>query len=503
MLRSLLKSTASNVFKFMVSTGITLVMTPVYIHELGNYDYGIWEIMISVVGYLGLLDIGLRPTISRFIAYYRTSKDPKDQQSIFTTTLCLMAIVGCIISMFFLLWSVIAPNILSPDPETASRYALVLQIFALHVLFSFPFYALESTFEGNLNYTTKNNIAIGHSIIGAFILYNLLPVYDPLVFLTSVNVGMAVSKFLIFYALLNTKSYGGYRFHIRSFDSGLVVRLLRFGGKAMTQGIASIISKRSMPLIIGFFLGPQKIVFYNLAFMLIERVSGVTRILSHAFMPAFSTMHSNGDQLGIERYFFTGTIYLYAIKAATCLGVGVIGSDFITLWIGPEYGEAARPLIWIMVLAELFRGMLPLHNRLLIALNYHGSLAILYMVRSFLHVLLTLALIVPFGLIGVVLANLLAQVMVVPFIWRAVFRHLNFTPLFHLRNNIGPALISAIAMALTVSVFTQLNGLESWFSLITSIIVGVVIFIPLFLFGVINSSDRAHLWSLWRRAFTK
>lgn len=503
MLRGFLKSTASNVFAFVVATVITFVMTPIYIRELGNYDYGIWEIIISVVGYLGLFDMGLRPTISRFIAYYRSSKDPDDHQGLFTTTLCLMVVVGCTISISLVSWSIVAPHVLAPDPESAWRYALVLQIFALHVLFSFPYFALSSTFEGRLNYATKNNITIAHSIIGAVILYNFLPLYDPLIFLASLNVVMTLSKFLIFFVLLNTKTYGGYRFRLRVFSFQLMGRLLRFGSKAMVQGVAGKISERTAPLLIGIFLGPQKIVFYTLSHILISRISGLTQVLNHAFMPAFSTMLSNGDQNGIEQYFFTGTVYLYAIKAAACLGAAVIGSDFISLWIGSEYGEVARPLIWIMALSALVKGMLPLHNRLLTALDHHGSLAILYTVRAVLNVIMSFILIFPLGLIGVAFANLLSQIIIVPFIWKAVFRHLKYTPMYYIRNNIIPAFLSAAVMAVVVSAFSQINGLDSWLSFVISIIIGIVTFVPLFFIVGTRSSDRVFLLSLWRRAFSK
>jgi O-antigen/teichoic acid export membrane protein len=474
-------------------------MTPIYVHELGNYDYGIWEILISIVGYLGLLDMGLRPTISRFIAYYWNSENINDQQEIFSTTLCLMGILGVFIGTLFVLWSFVGAHLLSPDPDSSWRYAYVLRIFALHVLFSFPYFALESTFEGRLNYATKNNIKIAHSIINACILYNLLVLYDPLLLLVTMNAIMTFSKFFIFYTLLNTKSYGNYRFHFMNFNPSLVIRMLGFGSKAMVQGVAGIVSKRSMPVIIGGFLGPQKIVFYQLAYMLIRRVSDLTRILGHAFLPVFATMVSKGDQLGIERYFFNGTKYIYAITAASCLGIGVIGSSFISLWIGPEYGEAARPLIWMMVASSLIAGSLPLHNRLLMALNRHGQLSILYMIRAILIIILAVILIIPLNLIGVVLATLMSQTIIAPFIWRTVFKQLYTSPLYYLRHNIGPSLLSATLMATIVYVYSQINEINTWLSLISSILIGLLAFIPLFLLLAIQHDDWNMISNIWKR----
>ena len=67
-MKRILINTGSNVLVVFVKLVITLIMTPVLVHNLGNYDYGIWEIIIAVIGYMGLLDIGMKPAIARFAA---------------------------------------------------------------------------------------------------------------------------------------------------------------------------------------------------------------------------------------------------------------------------------------------------------------------------------------------------------------------------------------------------------------------------------------------------
>ena len=69
-MKRLLTNTFSNVSVLVIKLGITFLLTPVIVRSLGNYDYGIWEIIGSVLGYMGMLDLGLQPTISRFAARY-------------------------------------------------------------------------------------------------------------------------------------------------------------------------------------------------------------------------------------------------------------------------------------------------------------------------------------------------------------------------------------------------------------------------------------------------
>lgn len=499
MLRSLLISTASNGSRFLVATVITLVMTPVYIHQLGNYDYGIWEILGSIVGYLGLLDLGLRPTIARFAAYFRTDSRGQ-QQRLFTTSVALMSGVGLIASLALIAWSLTFPGILAADDEAIGRYTAVIQLFAVHVLISFPYFALESIFEGRLWYTTKNNIAIGHKILGATFLYLYLPTYDPLVLMVVVNLTMTLSKLLILLALLHLPAYGRYRLRSRYADKSLVARMFRFGSKSLAQGIAGQISNRADPLLIGVFLGAEKIVFFHLAQTLLTRTRSLTQMLGHAFMPAFATLSAADDKAAIENYFFTGTKFVFAIRAAASAGMIALGPAFISLWIGPDYGETAQPIVWILATASVIGGSLPLHNRLLTAINRHGRLAILYSLRACLNVALTILLIPFLGLTGVALATLLAHLLLIPFTWRLVFSYIEATPIHYLRTNIVPTIAVACVMLATLGLLLHWNPVDSWLDLAIAVAFGGGLYLALFTSLCLSRAERKGCVQLATRA---
>jgi O-antigen/teichoic acid export membrane protein len=93
-MKRILVNTGSNVTVVVVKLVITFVMTPVFVHNLGNYDYGIWEIMTAVLGYMGLLDIGMKPAISRFSAKYLAEKNQGKLQELYSTSFLFLAIVG-------------------------------------------------------------------------------------------------------------------------------------------------------------------------------------------------------------------------------------------------------------------------------------------------------------------------------------------------------------------------------------------------------------------------
>ena len=104
-MKILLVNIGSNMTLMMVKLVITFVMTPVIVHNLGNYDYGVWEIIGAFLGYMGLLDMGMKPAISRFAAKYMATKEPDKLQELYSTSFVFLALVGLMLCLFFVAWA--------------------------------------------------------------------------------------------------------------------------------------------------------------------------------------------------------------------------------------------------------------------------------------------------------------------------------------------------------------------------------------------------------------
>ena len=65
----------SNYGVFFFTAVASFFLSPFIVHRLGNETYGTWALLVSLVGYLGLLDLGVRGAVTRFIANTHASGD--------------------------------------------------------------------------------------------------------------------------------------------------------------------------------------------------------------------------------------------------------------------------------------------------------------------------------------------------------------------------------------------------------------------------------------------
>src|ERR1035438_6610742 len=77
----------------IINAVVLLLLTPVLVHGLGAFYYGMWILVSSVTDNYGLLDIGMTYSMQRFVARYRGANDRRAMNETFMTG---MSVAACI-----------------------------------------------------------------------------------------------------------------------------------------------------------------------------------------------------------------------------------------------------------------------------------------------------------------------------------------------------------------------------------------------------------------------
>lgn len=82
----------------VITVVVGLFLTPYIISHLGKAGYGIWILISSIIGYYGVLDIGVTSAITRYVARYAGQKDYKALNETISTSLAMFCIVGLVVA---------------------------------------------------------------------------------------------------------------------------------------------------------------------------------------------------------------------------------------------------------------------------------------------------------------------------------------------------------------------------------------------------------------------
>lgn len=495
MLVTLLRNTGSNIIVFIVKLVIVFIMTPIFIYNLGNYDYGIWEVITTIVGYMGLLDIGIRPATSRFAALYNGKNDLVSLKKLYSTTLFYMACLGGILFLCMLIWAMFFSETLADSGIYEQKYSILLIIIGLQLLSAFPGQIAESFLEGFQKYELKNNIILFNSIVGASILYNLINPENALVLLATVHAFGVSVKYLIYIYLLSKPNLGGLSFDSKYISFETFKEIVTFGLKTFIQGVASRISAASDKLIIATFLGPAMVVFYSIPANLTERITTMRMMLTHAFMPFFSDLYSRNDLDTAREWFFSASRMVFGFICLLVFGVILLGHDFIRIWIGQEYADVGAIVLYLSCIPRLLNASNPFASRYLTALGRHGYLAKAMSIEAVLNISLSIVFVQWLGIYGVVVGTIIATLGIYPFILAYTCKHLNVDVTDYLKDCILPQLLPILAIIMTILLIKQHVYVAGYVELISIAVIGSIAFAVFFTFFSLQKKERTFLYS--------
>lgn len=499
MFRLILVNTGSNVLVMLVKLTLTFIMTPIFISYLGNHDYGLWEMVGGIIGYMGMLDLGIKPAISRFAAKYRAEDDRVGLQQVYASTLIFNFCIGVVVSAILFFWALWFTGWMTPDGEGSQKYTFFLLILAGQMLIVFPGFVTVSFLEGFQKYYVKNNITIMNSLLGAGAFIYFANPENALLVLAGVSaIGVSV-KYLIFMVLLTRPSFGGISFKSRNFSSIKLSEMLRFSLKSFVQGLSTRMESATDTIVIGAFLGPASVPFYAIPMNLVRNIQGLGWTLTHAFMPLFSDMAARSRLTEIQSIYLVSSKVVAGLVVAIGVGVALVGTPFLALWIGPEYTKKSDIIILLLVVFVSLPMLNPFCSRYLTAINEHGIFAKLMPVSAVVNVGLSLALVQSYGIVGVAVGSVLPALVLHPVLLTYSCRHLKLPVSHYLKTSLLPLMIPIIAMGVFVAWVRWTLGIESYLALIATVAAGGTIYFIVFWFLALTPNERRFVISRFRR----
>lgn len=493
----------SNIAVPFLRLSVALVMSPLIVKALGDYDYGIWEIVISVIGYMGLLDLGLQPAIVRYVANYKAVDDRVRLSVLYSSVLFLLTFLGLLVFLFFVLWALIKPEILASNDLGITKYSAFILIIAFQVLVSFVGKVFESFHEGFQNFYQKNLIQIATFLIGNVVIFILLSRGFGLLTLALGNtIGISV-KFTAFYLLLKNDKSNRLYFNIKNIKIEEIKKLLAFGFKSMAQGLAAQISNNTDSIVIGSILGPVYVTIYVIPTKLINYFRVIIYAVTKVLFPKYAELDAIGYKEQIKRIYLLSSKYVIGILTPVYLSLFFLGLPFISIWIGAEYADKGKYVFYIFYVFMFIYLLNPFYNGLFTAKAKQGYLAKLMMIEALFNILLSLVLIRCFGIEGVAMGTLIPTLIIKGFILSKTCKILYISIVEYIRIALIPIILPAFLSFFSLYFLTTKFLLSNYFNLITIFMIIQIIYFVLFYFITLDKNERSDLSILFNKVLSK
>jgi O-antigen/teichoic acid export membrane protein len=497
--RRLLLNTGSNYVILVMRIGMTFFLTPLYVRYLGVYDFGIWELVVATLGYAGLLDLGLGFSISRFIAKYRAEDNRDALLMVFNTVSAFLSSIGTVLALAALCVAIWDPQLLAPNSGGQRSYSLFLAIIALQVFVSFPGVVAGGCLDGYQKYYVKNFLTLVDGVFVLTVTLLFINKDNALILLASLSTFSLLWK-CVAYLVLLAREPGYPLYFARRHLSGPMLRsLLGFGIKSFIQGVSNQIQSRSGVFLIGAFLGPDSVPLFTIPANLVAYQGNLTETGSQAFMPLFSALEAQGRRDEILSVYLFASKVLVALMALMGMGLLLLGSDFITIWVGAHFGSSASKLLPYMVAGTFILYMNPCAPRYLTALGKHGIYAKVAPVALAVSVLIAVVLVKQLGVAAIVVGAMAASAILCTSTLTVSCRLLGISVATYLKRTLLPLILPGLVMVATVLILKNFVPMRSFVQLFAVAIAAAAIYAAAFFAVGLSKSERAGLLRLiWK-----
>lgn len=397
-LRIILRNIFSTWVGYVATLLVGFLLAPFVVHHLGNTGYGVWTLVVSLTGYFGMLDVGLRQSVGRFVARYVALKDEDNVNRTINSALTMLATGG-----FAALLAAVLMNFcfgifkIEHQFESAARIALL--IAGVNISLALPM----SVFNAVLFALERFDVVTGVTVLGALTRTALVVIFLNMgygvIALALVTLASSSAEYCAS-ALCARSLYPPLKLGRRFVDWARCKELFGFGIFRFIWIVANQLIFYTDSVVIGIFLSAAAITYYTIAGSLINYGRNIVSLAADTFYPAATRLDAKNDLRGLQELQIFGTKISLLIGLPLCIGFLFLGKQFIILWMGKAYAVSA---VYLMVLTiPQFTSMSQYISALiLVGMARHRILAFVAMAEGLTNLVLSIILVRKIGLVGV------------------------------------------------------------------------------------------------------
>ncbi|MBX9715425.1 MAG: oligosaccharide flippase family protein [Burkholderiaceae bacterium] len=320
---------------------VAFFLTPFIILKLGAAAYGIWSLMIGLIGYMGLVDIGLRGAVGRYVNHYMALSDQKGLSEVVSTSCTVLTGLAAIALLIAL---VIAPNFASIFPKTPAALlgdiAFALPLLTLGLWMSFISAILNNLLAAKEATYKANQYALFTLVLRTAGVVAVLGSGHGIAELVLVNLAVSVVGIAITFLTVR-RAFGEAMPKLIGFSKARLKEMWAYGIATFVSRTASTMANDSAPIIGMWVLGPEAVAIYSVALTLTQNARRLQDMANIAIFPSVMKAGALRDMAGLRGLYLRFMDISFSIGALVFIGLMVFSRDFLSLWVGAGFTEGS------------------------------------------------------------------------------------------------------------------------------------------------------------------
>lgn len=441
--RTLARNTTWNYVGFVVNLATNLVLFPFVVAKVGDAAAGVWLLLGSVTGYMGLLELGIVPSLTQHVASALGRGSSREVNRGASTALALLG--GLMLLALQTLWFV--PHLVGVLQVPADLHGEAIAILAVTIAgfaLRMPLAAFQALLLGCQRQDRANQLWV------------VLALTKALATIAVLLAGYGVLQVVMMDAALHLlagipqvrwarQELPGLELRWRYVDRALVGHLTTLGGALLLTSVCSLVIEQTDRLVVAAFLPIAEVTYYSAAFKLYMMAFAVSTTLVQAVAPLTALMHGRGDGTGLRALFLRMTKYTAAVAMLFVGSLSLAGGALLHVWMGSRFVDA-RHIVTILCIGFAVTAFNHAGYSALIGTRRIAPLLWRYFVpQAVANLVLSLWLVQSLGTVGVALGTAIPALVLQPVYLAFMLRELGVGWRAFFADTVWPVVAPAVA----------------------------------------------------------
>ena len=274
---------------------ISILYTPIMLRLLGKSEYGLYQLVFSVVSYLGLLSFGFGSAYVRFYSRYKVKNDEDGiarLNGMFITIFLIIALISIVSGsiLVFNIEAIFKQGLTGSEIDTA-RILMILMVFNLAV--TFPSSVFDSYVTAHECYFFQRVIGLLQTVLNPFLTLPLLLMGYKSISLVTITTVLTLGKFIMNIYYCRKKINMKFRF--KNIQFSLLKEIWIFSFFIFLNMIVDQINWSVDKFILGMFGGTVAVAVYAVGGQINSIYMSLSTSVSSVFIPRINTIAADSN----------------------------------------------------------------------------------------------------------------------------------------------------------------------------------------------------------------
>jgi O-antigen/teichoic acid export membrane protein len=392
-------NSAYSLIEYIAQPALMVISAPFLVGRLGLDRYGIWVLVSSFTGTVGIFQIGLGDAIIKYVSSYKGRNDTAGVSRIISGTLALSALLGALPALvLFLAAPYLVHHVFKINPDNYLEAIRAIQIGGLLLWIQGIFQVFSNTLKAYEEYGPPAKISVlvkSATILGAVCLVFLgrgvvaILLVTAAVTLAGTYLQAAAARRVLqvpsLWPRLDRKAWSA---------------ILGFGFYSWIQNAAGVAFSQADRLLIAMMLGTGSLTYYTLCVQVAQQIHGLVAAAFGFLFPHISAKHEAGNKRGVRNAFRLAVLVNVGLSVALTAPLVLLGRRILTLWMGAEFATHSYQVLIILAVGFCALSLNVVPHFTLLGLGKVRFLSFSNLLGGTISLVGAALLIPPFGLIG-------------------------------------------------------------------------------------------------------